>query len=128
MIGEKQNRTNQGLKLGTGLRRKKNLLLNSELQSSSCINWWSESFCQCDPKKPHTEFKRKDKRDTVELEFIQLGKQFNVPGDEGEGEVKEAESLTHKDLDNDRACGRQRSQEERLFGKDHECSFGQVAF
>lgn len=81
MIGEKQNRrANKSLKLGTGLRRKKNLLLNSELQSSSYINWWSESYCQCDPKKPHTEFKRKDKRDTVELEFIQLGKQLNVLG------------------------------------------------
>lgn len=54
-----------------------------------------------------TEFKGKDKRDTVELEFIQLGKRLNVLGDEGEGEVKEPASLTHKDLDNGSACGRQ---------------------
>ena len=48
-------------------------------------------------KKPHTEFKRKHKTDTVELESPQLAKQFNVVGDEGEGEAKESEGLIRKD-------------------------------
>lgn len=52
------------------------------------------------------EFKRKDRRDIVELEFIYLGKQFDVE-DEGEGEVKDMKSLIHKGWDN----SRHRSQE-----------------
>lgn len=43
------------------------------------------------------ESKRKDRRDIVELEFIQLGKQFDVAEDEGEGEVKDLKGLIHKD-------------------------------
>lgn len=53
------------------------------------------------------EFKRKDRRDIVELEFIYLGKQFAVVEDEGEGEVKDMKSLIHKGWDN----SRHRSQE-----------------
>ena len=93
-MGETQNgRTNKSLKLGTGLGREKNLSYKTEIQSNSYTNWQSESHYECDPKYLR-EFKKKDKRDTVELDFIQLGKRFDVVGDKGEREGKVTKSLS----------------------------------